>query len=428
MKKEKIVLHQLNRKLILGMLSLMFTISGFGQVIENDSILQKDSISEGEYAFINYEADTIINGAYLSPLYNKLIRLENCDSTRVSILHIGDSHIQADYLTHEVRKKMQLRFGNAGRGLVFPLRVAGTNEPADYRSSSNAGWNISKITNASTSPASGISGITISTSQSGAYLDFTTNNHDDLDYSFNKVTLFHTKDSSQFDCRFTVAPEKFGYLMSALPLEPNDMSTEVVFSHPSNYIRIQAEQTEYGQKSASIYGVLLQNNKPGVFYHNVGINGAHFNDYNNSPLFFGQIKNLQPDLIIISLGTNEGANIKITEAEMMTSVVTMIRKINAASPLSLILLTTPADDYLKKKYKNPYLETVQRALVKTAEAEKIACWDLYSIAGGFGSCTEWRNAGMLHSDGVHFNKQGYTLQGSLLYNALVDSYFRYAAD
>lgn len=106
----------------------------------------------------------------------------------------------------------------------------------------------------------------------------------------------------------------------------------------------------------------------------------------------------------------------------------MIRNIKEASPNSLILITTPADDFLKKKYKNPYLETVQRALVKTAETEKVACWDLYSISGGFGSCTEWRNAGLLQADGIHFNKQGYTFQGSLLYNALVDSYFRYAAD
>lgn len=428
MKKEKIILLLLKSRTVLSICLLAFAVKGFGQIAESDSISANDSIPEGEYAFINYEADTIINGIYLSPLYNKLIQLENCDSTLVSILHIGDSHIQADYLTREVRKNMQLRFGNAGRGLVFPLRVAGTNEPADYRSSSNTGWNVSKITNSSRLQVPGISGIAMNTIQSGAYIDLTTQNHDDLDYSFDHVTLIHSKDSAQFDNRFTDAPNKFGYLMSALPLEPGENSTKVTFTQPTNFVRIQAEQTEYGQKAATINGIVLQNNKPGVLYHSVGINGAHYSDYNNSPLFFKQIKVLHPDLIIISLGTNEGANIKITEAEMINSAVTMIRNIKEASPNSLILITTPADDFLKKKYKNPYLETVQRALVKTAETEKVACWDLYSISGGFGSCTEWRNAGMLQADGIHFNKQGYTFQGSLLYNALVDSYFRYAAD
>jgi lysophospholipase L1-like esterase len=216
--------------------------------------------------------------------------------------------------------------------------------------------------------------------------------------------------------------------MSAMPLEQGEITTKVTFTHPTNYVRIQAEQTEAGQKTASVNGIILQNAHPGVLYHSVGINGAHFSDYNNSPLFFSQIQILQPDLIIISLGTNEGANIKITEEEMIASVTTMLKNIKSFSPSSLILITTPADDYFRKKYQNPYLETVHRSLVKIAETEKVACWDLYDISGGFGSCIEWRNAGMLQRDGVHYNKQGYILQGSLFYKALIDSYFRYAAD
>ncbi len=422
-----VLLKSINKLLIIACI-LAFALKSKGQVIENDSISVPDSIAAGEFPFVNYEADTIINGAYLSPLFSKLLKLENCDSSVVSILHIGDSHIQADFITREVRKNMQLRFGNAGRGLVFPLRVAGTNEPNDYRSSTNVGWNVAKVIGVTKSPDPGISGISMSTGESGAFFDLTTYNHDDLDYAFNQVTLIHTKDSLQYDCRFTDAPMKFGYLMSALPLEPKEITTTVTFTHPANYVRIQAEQTEAGQRLSTINGVILQNGKPGVLYHSVGINGAHYSDYNNSPLFFRQIKVLQPDLVIISLGTNEGANIKVTEDDIMASVHTMLQNIKSVSPASLILITTPTDDYFRKKYKNPYLETVHRALVKIAETEKVACWDLYTVTGGFGSCIEWRNAGMLQRDGIHFNKQGYVLQGSLLYKALNDSYFRYGAD
>ncbi len=92
------------------------------------------------------------------------------------------------------------------------------------------------------------------------------------------------------------------------------------------------------------------------------------------------------------------------------------------------MIATPADDYFRKKYKNPYLEAVQRALKQSAEQEHVACWDMYGISGGFGSCSEWKKAAMIQKDGVHYNKQGYTLQGSLLFKALIDSYLRYAAD
>jgi lysophospholipase L1-like esterase len=387
-----------------------------------------DTLGAVEFPFIDYEADTLSNAVHLVPFFDKLLKLENGDTNQVSILHIGDSHIQADFLTREVRKSLQLKFGNAGRGLVFPLKAAGTNEPADYRSTTNTGWTVAKINSQNRNPEPGLSGISMFSGESGAYFDVTTTNHDELDYAFDQVTLIHPKDSLQFDCRFTHAPDKFGYLMSARPMEPGEITTSVRFQQPTNYVRIQAEQTEIGQSSMAINGVILQNSKPGVLYSSVGINGAHFSDYNSSPLFYRQIKVLKPDLVIISLGTNEGANIKVTEEEIITSVSTMVQSIRIVNPETCILIATPADDYFRKKYKNPYLEAVHRALVKSAEQEGVACWDMYSISGGFGSCTEWRKAGMLQKDGVHYNKQGYTLQGSLLYKALIDSYLKYAAD
>lgn len=387
-----------------------------------------DTLSAVEFPFINYEADTLINASHLLPFFDKLLKLENGDSNQISILQIGDSHIQADFLTREVRKSIQLRFGNAGRGLVFPLRVAGTNEPADFRSTTNTGWTVAKINTQNKNPEPGLSGISMLSGESGSYFDITTTNHDELDYSFNQVTLIHTKDSLQFDCRFTHAPDKFGYLMSARPMEAGESTTSVRFQQPTSFVRVQAEQTEISQSSITVNGLILENNKPGILYHSIGINGAHFSDYNNSPLFFKQMKALKPDLVIISLGTNEGANIKVTEEEILTSVAAMLQSIRSANPGTCILIATPADDYFRRKYKNPYLEAVQRALVKSAELEGVACWDMYTISGGFGSCTEWKKAAMLQHDGVHYNKQGYTLQGSLLYKALIDSYLKYVAN
>jgi len=407
---------------------LLLAINSSGQVTLSDSVRVRDSVSIGEYPFINYEADTLLNAGVLMPFFKKLRNLENGDSSQVSILHIGDSHIQADFITREVRKNLQLRFGNAGRGLVFPLRVAGTNEPSDYKSTTNTSWTIAKVNSQAQSPEPGISGISMSSGQSGVFFDITTLNHDELDYAFTTVTLIHAKDSLQFDCRFTDSPPRYGYLMSALPMEPGECTTVVPFSHHTNYVRLQAEQTEAGQKSMTVNGVILQNNKPGILYHSVGINGAKYEDYLNSPLFFTQLKVLKPDLVIVSLGTNEGANVKVKEDEMITSVTSMLQRIRSANPETCILITTPTDNYYKKKYKNPYLQVVHSALVKSAELEHVACWDLYTITGGYGSNIKWRKALMLQRDGVHFNKQGYTLQGALLYKALTESYLKYAAD
>ena len=345
---------------------LLLAINGKGQVNIGDSLSAGDTVSMQEYPFINYKADTIFHSGQLMPFFKKLQKLANGDSSQISILHIGDSHIQADFITREVRKNLQLRFGNAGRGLVFPLRIAGTNEPSDYKSTTNTKWTVAKVNSLAQSPAPGISGISMSSDQNGVFFDISTLNHDGLDYAFSTVTLIHTKDSLQFDCRFTDSPPRFGYLMSALPMEPGECTTVVPFSHPTNYVRLQAEQTETGQNAITVNGVILQNGKPGILYHSVGINGAKYDDYLNSPLFFTQLKVLKPDLAIVSLGTNEGANIKVTEDEIITSVVNMIQRIRSANPGTCILITTPTDDYYRKKYKNPYLQAVQRALLRLA--------------------------------------------------------------
>lgn len=378
--------------------------------------------------FLHLKADSISNRETLLPFFEKLNRLRLGDSLQVKIVQIGDSHIQADYLTREVRKNFQLEFGNAGRGLVFPLRLAHTNEPSDYKSTSLFAWNSANIISSVRNPEPGISGVSIQTYENAAFFDLTTFDHDGLNYSFAKVILFHTKDSLQFDCRISDSLIQESYLMSASPTISGDCVTQVTFGKPTNHARIQTEQCSGQQAGTTINGVVLEKSSPGILYHNIGINGARYADFGASALFFSQLQLLKPDLIILSMGTNEGTSIKITEEEMIASVTGMISTLKSSNPETCILITTPTDSYFRKKYKNPYLKIVWQALLKSAEQSNVACCDLYSVTGGYGSCTAWRKQKMLRPDGVHFTKEGYALQGAILYKALIDSYQKYAGN
>ena len=85
------------------------------------------------YSFIKNKINVIGNNETLEPFYTRLNELREGAHGVVSILHIGDSHIQADYLTGMTRALLQKAFGNAGLGLIFPGRVARTNEsPSIY--------------------------------------------------------------------------------------------------------------------------------------------------------------------------------------------------------------------------------------------------------------------------------------------------------
>ncbi|MFN3640207.1 MAG: peptidoglycan-binding protein, partial [Flavobacterium sp.] len=69
----------------------------------------------------------------LEPFFKKLDQLSNSSTQKVSIVHIGDSHIQADIFSGRMRKLFQNTFGHAGRGLVFPHNLAKSNGASDIR-------------------------------------------------------------------------------------------------------------------------------------------------------------------------------------------------------------------------------------------------------------------------------------------------------
>ena len=83
----------------------------------------------------------------LDPIFRLLDSLRSGKDTVLTIVHLGDSHLQAGYNTGKIMRLMQHDFGNAGRGWISPLKLSKTNEPDDYfiRSENNS-WVYGRIT------------------------------------------------------------------------------------------------------------------------------------------------------------------------------------------------------------------------------------------------------------------------------------------
>lgn len=139
---------------------------------------------------LEVEADNVIqNAAHLDAFFEALYQQQQLNDRQISIVHIGDSHIQADYMTSIVRRNFHRHFGNAGRGLIVPLRVARTNEPANFKTTSNVSWTSKRCVFPEQPLAIGIGGVTIETTDPEASLAIHMNDLW-LDYSFNSLTLF----------------------------------------------------------------------------------------------------------------------------------------------------------------------------------------------------------------------------------------------
>ncbi|MCD7849073.1 MAG: hypothetical protein LUH63_04650 [Parabacteroides sp.] len=59
--------------------------------------------------------------------------------------------------------------------------------------------------------------------------------------------------------------------------------------------------------------------------------------------------------------------------------------------------------------------------MKVAGEEGLACWDLFTATGGKSSCTKWYKERLMGRDRIHFTKEGYREQGTLLYRALMQT-------
>ena len=380
---------------------------------------QHSSVDEfSKYPFVNVQEISVNNDSTLIQFFSKLEKLQKNElNSKINIVHIGDSHVQGDFLTGEIRKLFQLNFGNGGRGLIFPYRLANSYESNDFHSASDNLWSRAALISSKRLFEPGLSGLSIRPIDSKASLSFTTNNHDSLDYSFDKVKLIcRNINSAPVHTSFSDSKSNINKSL----LVENENSYDVELGTSTNQIRFTTNN------KLTIDGFVLEKNQPGILYHVIGVTGAHFANYSRAPVFFEQLSLLKPDIIIISQGTNEGVNTSITKAGLITQIEKMVHNIQHLNPGVPVVLVTPFDSYFKKNTFNKYLGIVRSAILEVSQRNELSCIDAYQITGGWGSAKFWRKHILLRPDGIHYTKQGYVLQGEIIYRAFINSYLKYA--
>jgi hypothetical protein len=205
------------------------------------------------------------------------------------IVHIGDSHIQADWFSGKLRNLLQEQYGNAGLGLLFQIK---TNGPPTFSTVAAAPFIANKITKCKTACDVGIAAYNAQI-PGGSMLVF--NVKKDTLPQFVSMLFQSTGDNT-----LTINHD----------YETNNYSTQQSSNfYITSYIKPVGTSFHINTKSnITLNGVVSSNGNPGILYYTIGANGATFNNYNNSNLFFDQLKSLQPDLIIVSMGTNESVS------------------------------------------------------------------------------------------------------------------------
>jgi lysophospholipase L1-like esterase len=416
-------------------------------------------------------------GRGLLHFFERLSLLEQGKLETLCIVHIGDSHIQADYLSGRMRNLMQTRFGNAGRGLVFPFRLAATNSPADISVVSPSVWEPSKLIQATGLPV-GIAGLAIRSTQPGAWLRLSLRS--DIwgsDARFDRVRVFFDPQGGAWApdgakpaeerplggqagiqrvfhevlpgeslgaiaARYQTPVERLRAMnrLSSSELQPGQQlivrQSHVLTEEPP----LAAESLPFfrtwefdsalstltlrsAAAPATLYGLSLENSRqPGVIYHAIGINGARADHYTRAQGLLQQVQALRPDLVIVSLGANDTYTPYFKPEAFYKEIDLLLCALEQNLPHSEFLLTSPPDAYRNRRYPNPAIAEASEALRTYALNEDLAFWDFYRVMGGKGSVARWRSAGLVQEDYLHLTRAGYERQARLLFDALIEAY------
>ena len=367
---------------------------------------------------INYPLNRIYNGAGLKDFFTKLKDLKNKKRGVVNIVHIGDSHIQADFLSGLVRRNLQAFFGNAGRGLIFPYQLARSNAPTDISSWSNVAWQFNRVAHPKILINSGVSGYVIQTTSISANMDISLRTDENDSSLYFKRLQFFIDSNKTTSWALHAENDRASYFINNNDSTVTPAYHQVLLDNLAHRFTLTALPTN---ALKSFYGVSLQNDDAGVLYHAIGVNGARYDQYNIASLFWQQLASLQADLYIISLGTNEAQAAIFNESDFRQQLSQMVAHIKNINPAAAILITTAADSFKGKKA-NSVLKQLNTSLTYYCNENRLPLWDLYRVTNGYGSCYNWFSKKLMNKDRIHFTADGYRLQGQLLYNALAKEY------
>lgn len=408
---------------LLAVISLMICFCTYAQDDDTQSDLRLNPeiettdtltpINYADYPFIRLDNNKInLNGDDWSALAAKYTDAKE-GKGKFNIVYLGDSHIQADFGGDVVRQRLARKSHFGGRGLIVPFRLAGTNQPNDYKFTMNSAYTSAKLMRTPWVTEMPFTGIGLQPRTQQYTLNFSSGD-------YTRALRLHTRgnvpepvsvkaDGETVD--FTAAIDSCG--LQVISIDRPALNFEV---------RLK------GDKSTVFGGIELIADTAGVVLHSIGNNGATFSSYTTIDRFGSELSALSPDLIIIALGTNEAFG-KTSAATMQNDIDVLLSGIRNYSPDAKILLVGPTECYRRTYQRrrgqrrrvrttvlNTKAATMAKAIRLYAEEQGIPYYNHYAVAG---PASKMKAAKVLSRDGVHFTSTGYRLWGNLLSDALL---------
>ena len=368
-------------------------------------------------------------------LYESLrnLQMEKASNKSIRILHYGDSQIEGDRTTREIRNFFQEKYGGTGTGFqnmtpFVPMAAVAHKTDGKWvrmtsfgrqdQRQSDGRYGVTGIANRFNSRVDG---------EYDAFINFYPRSYGyKKAREFSKFQLFHgpLQDSLKISWFINDTLNQI-QLMDTLT---DDSKLVVRASEPIKELRI-----EFKGASPDFYGISLDG-KSGVNVDNIsmrGSSGISFTQMDESH-FKKELSNHEIALIILQFGGNSVPYFKTKESVKSygQSFQRQIQLFKRLVPSASILVVGPSDMASKKGLKwlsYPIIREVRNTMMNVAFDERVGYFDLCGFMGGEGSMVEWVNKSppLAGPDHIHFTRRGAKKVGIAIANAIKQELDKY---
>jgi lysophospholipase L1-like esterase len=366
--------------------------------------------------------------AALEHFFEALARLDDGHAHEdVRIVQFGDSHTAADFETGPMRRALQARFGDGGRGFVQIGKPWKWYVQEGLHVVGMSGWSAARSkpsrTVAATDGQYGLLGVSIESSKRGA-----------------RAWTAVAAPTSKLELAFLEQPNGGSldlFVDGARTARINTRAKEMTSGYQSIELADEPHQIEIqalGDGAVRVFGMTLDRAQVGLTLDALGINGARVGNLLawSEPHMAEQLRHRAPDLVVLAYGTNETSDdtpISTYERQL----VDVLGRVARAVPSASCLLLGPPDRAILvdgEWVTIPRLYDIVAAQRRIAEAARCAYYSQLDAMGGPGSIATWalEEKPRALGDRVHLSRVGYTQLGVEVAGDVIRAYAAWRAD
>lgn len=356
------------------------------------------------------------NTAQMSFFYNALKDYKN---RKVRIAHYGDSIIEGDLISADLRTALQKKFGGEGigitsltsEGIKFRITVKHTFSD-DWKTFSVYSGNLNNI-------PPGITG-TVSIPSSGSWVKLEASGIPGTFKSIKKVHIYYSNaKNSSLKYSLNNSAEKTIQLSSG-----KGIKEIVIDGENSRSIKITASIKD----QAYFYGISIESDE-GIILDNFPLRGNSGVSLREIPaetmMEFNKL--LDYKLIILQFGLNMLTSGQTDYTWYEKEMEKVIIQLKENFPQTSFLLVGVGDKCVKKGTRlttDPNVKKLIAVQKRIAENTDIAFWNLFESMGGENSMLDWVNSKppLAMRDYTHFNNDGAAKIGKMIFESVLEDY------